>query len=387
MEIGAINQGEIKNLQNGKENKDMLDYSGYFQEVMALLMSNISKGHEIIPPPQSVGRFNYIDNDNLKALSQGKNGAVISIDDQLLKNIVDIKKDASSFKTTKPGSVQGNLDEIIKKLLDDEKLSLTKPLNPDIKNVSLDFKNTPIDIKIQETDIISKEIKSPIEFNEIGEVKKDSGLNSEKLELNFNVKNKNTPKNEGENFSINLDNLNKELKESSKNNNIAEENPNYIKKQDFGEINTKGYIPKDNKEAPAIITRNEDILDVAVNKFKSLRLPEFTEVRVKLKPEDLGEITVRVVLEKGQINGNITADKKEVAAILQNNIETLKQDLKNSNVNLTNISVNVESDGNFNNFQSRHFQQNENNHRKEFLNVMDEAVNDSIEQDGFNIFA
>jgi flagellar hook-length control protein FliK len=134
------------------------------------------------------------------------------------------------------------------------------------------------------------------------------------------------------------------------------------------------------------ITKAEDLVEVVVNRFKSLRLPEITELRVKLRPEDLGDITVKVVLEKGQINGTIQAEKREVVNMLQSQMDNLKQDLKNNNVNLNHISVNIESDGSFEGRNQRHFAQDQRRNGRQVIDVFEENKVNNIEE-GFDIIA
>jgi len=139
-----------------------------------------------------------------------------------------------------------------------------------------------------------------------------------------------------------------------------------------------------------VIRNAEDIVDVVVNKFKSLRLPEITELKVKLQPKELGEITVKVVLEKGQINGSINASSKEVANVIQNQIDMLKQDLKNNGVNLNNITVNTNAEDSFNNNQSKnsfnHGEQRRN--PRNFKDTFEEIIqNSTVDDEGFEIIA
>ncbi|CCJ32601.1 flagellar hook-length control protein FliK [Caloramator australicus] len=130
----------------------------------------------------------------------------------------------------------------------------------------------------------------------------------------------------------------------------------------------------------------EEIVNITVEKFKSLRLPDITEVKVKLKPEALGEITVRVVLEKGEIKGNIIVEKKEVALVLQNNIENMKQELRQNNVNLSNISVYLSSDG-FNENAGRNFKDFARQNRQHNLDLDFEEDIFEEELEGINLYA
>lgn len=138
----------------------------------------------------------------------------------------------------------------------------------------------------------------------------------------------------------------------------------------------------------SLIEKPQDLIDFTVEKFKTLRLPGSTEVTVKLKPEELGEVSLKLVLEKGQINGSITADRKEVVVMLQNNLEQLKTDLKNSNVNLNNLSVNIQSGEDFDRNNSRrgfNNKQNRNNHR--IVQAFEEEIQPYDLTEGFNIIA
>lgn len=86
---------------------------------------------------------------------------------------------------------------------------------------------------------------------------------------------------------------------------------------------------------------SQENIDKIVKSFKTLRLPDSTEISVKLTPEELGEVTVRVVLEKGHVTGHITAESREVALMLENKLYLLKQEMTLKNVNLSDISVSV----------------------------------------------
>lgn len=141
------------------------------------------------------------------------------------------------------------------------------------------------------------------------------------------------------------------------------------------------------KQITQFITKPEDLVDLTVNKFKTLRIPGYTEVKVKLKPEELGDITVKVVLEKGQINGSIIAEKKESYLMLQNQIDYLKQELKNNNIDFNNITINYNSSDDFNGHASKEFNHQEKNKTKAFIMDNKEDKSDINKDDGFSIIA
>lgn len=165
---------------------------------------------------------------------------------------------------------------------------------------------------------------------------------------------------------------------------------NSQKKSDlFSQVLSESKAVKE--DSSAIIKKPQDLLDTISEKFKLIKLPDITELKVKLKPRELGDIVIKVSMEKGQINGNILADKKEVVAILQSNIETLKQELKNTNVNLNNISVSVSTDDKNNekgNFNGEGFSGKQNKSNQNFIEALSEEENEDVnEVDGLNIIA
>lgn len=137
----------------------------------------------------------------------------------------------------------------------------------------------------------------------------------------------------------------------------------------------------------ANVTRPEDLVDITVNRFKSMKLPEITELKVKLRPEDMGEITVKVVLEKGQVNGSIHATKNEVVTAIQSQMDNLKQELKSNNVNLNHLSVNVGTGDNYENQGRRNFDQNSNSRHSSYSDIMDDTIEEVNEEKGFTIMA
>jgi flagellar hook-length control protein FliK len=109
-------------------------------------------------------------------------------------------------------------------------------------------------------------------------------------------------------------------------------------------------------------------------------------LKVKLKPLELGEITIKLTLEKGIISGTITAEKKEVYNMIQNQIDVIKGEIKNANINLNNLSVNISSSNQDNNGHSRG-SYGEQRRQQQNPNVFKEESEKKEVKDGFNIMA
>lgn len=149
---------------------------------------------------------------------------------------------------------------------------------------------------------------------------------------------------------------------------------------------TQGVKPRElGNELSKVISNPQDLVEVAVEKFRSLKLPDRTELRVKLRPEELGDVTVKLVLEKGQINGSIYVENKDVVNMLKSQMDYLKQELKTNNINLNSLSVNLSGDNSFEKGSSRQeFSQN-NRGRRSVESYEEYSI--EKEDDGINIIA
>ena len=65
------------------------------------------------------------------------------------------------------------------------------------------------------------------------------------------------------------------------------------------------------------------------------------EMELQLKPESLGKINLKLVEEKGQILAKFTAESEQVRAILESNMQLLKDSLEKSGLTVQQLSVSV----------------------------------------------
>ncbi|SEF48302.1 hook-length control protein FliK [Caloramator fervidus] len=367
------------------------------------------------------------DNISLDVLQANLNGFILNLYKNMDSNLLNF-----NFKTN-------DNDNVLEETILNQWQSL-KNIFVETNNISKEIvsEKDKLSIALNELFKIPEDERTSIDFSKIEDL-----LNTQKLKLHLN---KDVAENEGENLlslllnsKLSEDNVEQNINNDFKNvNQIVQQS---VKKEDFTEnvtietskdnvyqtkndllqniADTRSYgdfkkqytidydldydfikhitnesIPQDKininiKDLKAEIekvipsSKAEEIVDIAIQKFKSIRLPDLTEVRVKLKPEDLGEITIKVVLEKGEIKGSITVEKREVALILQNSVENIKQELKNNNVNISNITVYLSNDG-LGSGSNREFNQFKNNRPKNLELEFDEDVK---EEDGLNIYA
>ncbi len=174
--------------------------------------------------------------------------------------------------------------------------------------------------------------------------------------------------------SLNLDSMFKKVQEVNRNTEIFFNNFNQ-------NSNLTTMASKLTKEVN--IFKSSDIVDVVIENFKHLRLPGRCEMTIKLNPKELGEITLRLVLEKGDISASISTNKKETFMLLQSNISTFLDQLKTSESGISHLSINLNQDQDQSGEGARRGYQNnkEDKERREF----EEVFMESLEEESINI--
>lgn len=88
----------------------------------------------------------------------------------------------------------------------------------------------------------------------------------------------------------------------------------------------------------------KDIINQIQGKIKADIKGTVSEIRMLLKPENLGEISLKVLTENGIVTAKILADNHKVKEILESNLNELKQSLSENGIEVTELSVSVGQD-------------------------------------------
>ncbi|HWR05343.1 flagellar hook-length control protein FliK [Sporomusa sp.] len=81
------------------------------------------------------------------------------------------------------------------------------------------------------------------------------------------------------------------------------------------------------------------VVDQIVEQSRVVTKLQNTEMVIKLKPEHLGELTLKVVVENGAINASFHSNNPEVRSIIEASLPQLKQDLANNGLKVENVGV------------------------------------------------
>lgn len=91
----------------------------------------------------------------------------------------------------------------------------------------------------------------------------------------------------------------------------------------------------------------DDMLNLILDKAKVLKNSEKTELILKLKPEDLGNIIVSITKQEGVINISIYA-KESTRDLIEQNMGELEANLKNMNIGGLQVSISGNGKNDFN---------------------------------------
>ena len=146
-------------------------------------------------------------------------------------------------------------------------------------------------------------------------------------------------------------------------------------------------------EVTANVREDFNVPTQIVEQARLIRTAQNTEMVINLKPEHLGELTLRIsVNHSGALTANFYTDNAQVRAIIDNSLVQLRQELNNAGIKVENVEVFAGlSDGGLSNGQGQtawqQNQQQRNNRKIDFSAFEDEVdatqpVNDSETSDG-----
>lgn len=257
-----------------------------------------------------------------------------------------------------------------------------------IKDMMNDISNIAKSIDYKDIASSFEEIKGIIENSNVGNLKlvnlDDTNLSKEienlLTKLNGSiagVKKVNVLKNDiiNEQEFISLDNPKQNIAntEISMNNNFNNSNNTFNQKQDnFTFINKENAevkievfnisdISNNTKVFNATLPKTQalkninstEVISQILEKMKTSVKPDMTEVKILLRPEHLGEVSLKISTQNGIVTAQFIAESQKVKEIIESNFNQLKDMLNEQGVDVGALEVNVSDKGQqeFNQFQ------------------------------------
>lgn len=89
------------------------------------------------------------------------------------------------------------------------------------------------------------------------------------------------------------------------------------------------------------ISNPREVLDVIVQKINILKNENLTEIKLLLKPRELGEISINLRYKNGELEATITTNNKNITSIINNNIDYLKEKISAIDYKIASVSINI----------------------------------------------
>ncbi|MDU5079880.1 flagellar hook-length control protein FliK [uncultured Tissierella sp.] len=299
-------------------------------------------------------------------------------------NISDIEDDSKGSEEVELDAVDSSETLILEQNLEyiletedetDEILLEDKNIDSMIKK---DENNKEINMKESNLAYVTKDINENVGESKL--VNKEFNPNSKALQ-NKTDEEKNdkiSPTNEKNSFYI--ESLDKKMEFSSeqKNNSktsLFEHNldTNEVEKTDTDiEVNDEFFISMDKDgikfikddtvelDKPDTINHKE-VIEQIVEKVKIDLSNTKNEIRVRLKPEVLGEMTMNIEVVKGAVTAKIMVDNQRTKEIIEGNLIQLKEGIKDTGLEIKTVEVFVGNNSDFDKHNSGQFSFKQNN--------------------------
>lgn len=303
--------------------------------------------------------------DQIKSLDEDVDKAqLMSLVDSLKEMKIDLQKlGIDSNLVNKIESMLNpktliNIDSLNNKNISNEELNIeiedlkNSQDNNELEELKVIIKNLKEELKEKQNNVDSKEIVGKENLKEVPVINKDTNINSNNIG--------NIIKEVSKNGQINFDDLDFEQSDSKE-----DSNTNMASSIKFASNISKTTNSKVNP------TFENMVLKQVTDEIKLNIKKDISTLEMKLEPETLGKVTLRIALEKGALNIKVLAQDDKVKETLENNIEELKSVLEEQGLNVENLEVSVNDDSEF----RRH---------RDILKAM--SLNKNISKSDFTLF-
>ncbi|AFS78606.1 flagellar hook-length control protein FliK [Gottschalkia acidurici 9a] len=214
------------------------------------------------------------------------------------------------------------------------------------KLINIDEESKPIDQTkdntiVQKDDSSAESRKTDVKIT----VSNDKG---NELENDFRVGSENIVLEDSLDISINQDKVNIEKVVSNEltnmQNNLQLNNQQDVS-IDKNTLNLQQYLDID----------KADLIKQVTSKVKADYDNEINEIKIKLSPEHLGNLTIKVTLERGIVTARALVENLNVKQMLESNVSELKDSLKEQGINFESIDVSVGQDSEYDQGNSQAF--------------------------------
>ncbi|AYE33427.1 flagellar hook-length control protein FliK [Clostridium septicum] len=382
---------ELKDFQGNKEDTDCL-------ENITLLLGELMQSKEFqdvtLDNPEIKDEINLILKDILKSDENSVLGKdVLRLDLEEFRSKQDILNEAVNLTNNILEMINSN---DFKKVLSDEdskKLNaILEMLNEKLFSEDANNLNLANEIKNEENSIISKkhlkDFDSKLEKSdeEVNSVNNKSQNNTSINKFNKSDLEKEASKdnaNFGETLKKEVIDSKSNSKSLSKEDKILSKILNDDKNLGLNKLLNNRFSLNDLEiiKEPAVVNKQTMDLDIIKN-VKFMVKNAMSELKVKIYPKELGEMTIKILSEEGIMKAEIKATSKETYNLLNSNINDIKKGLEQQNIKIHDVNIGLyQEDATFYNGENFSNSQNQNKSKRSKSNLSEITSLDSVQDD------
>lgn len=313
-------------------------------------------------------------NDNLKNIGTKNSKENVSLNDvtsKILKNLDEIINILPNDLVIDFKELFVNLEDIDESTLNNILIELDKFLENIELNLDLEQgKNKDIKNEFEtKLNLLFKDLNLKVEKVKISDKFDDNIMSNFDSKENKNVFHYETKDLNMNNYSDDKDDDVINLVNSEQN----DEELNYFENNKFVDnklniISNKNLITKNNVDTKMILEQIKSTI-------KASDLNKHSEIVIKLKPEELGKLEIKLEIHRNTVIANINVENAKVKQALETNLADLKESLKEKGFSNMSLDVNV----NQNNENDNGKNQYEEFIRLDYKNKVDLKFNDFID--------
>lgn len=124
-------------------------------------------------------------------------------------------------------------------------------------------------------------------------------------------------------------------KETKRNENVFSE----VLQQSTSSLEPKSYVSDTKSVTSQFVKDTHQITSQIVEQAQVLKNNQETQMIIKLKPEHLGELTLKVTVDSGVVSASFHSDNAEVRSVIESSLVQLKQEMSNQGLKVDNVGV------------------------------------------------
>ena len=100
-------------------------------------------------------------------------------------------------------------------------------------------------------------------------------------------------------------------------------------------------------QTPNIVIDKSNLGADVIKTIKFMEINNIKDLTVKMNPKELGEITIKIVVESGIMKASISAQNKDTYNLLNHNIQDINDKLKSMDIKIQSLDINIYEDSTF----------------------------------------